>query len=44
MNKEETLALWRQGRVAWNAWAKEMLDRRAAMEEAGRDVGRRDPL
>ena len=42
MNKEETLALWRQGRDAWNAWAKEMLDRRAAMEEAGTWSASRD--
>jgi hypothetical protein len=35
MNKDETLALYTQGKQAWNAWAKEMLERRAAMEAAG---------
>lgn len=32
MNKEETLALFAQGRDAWNAWAEEMLARRAELE------------
>ena len=32
MNKEETLALWRKGKDAWNAWAKEMLERCPATE------------
>jgi len=35
MNKEQTLALWAQGKDAWNAWAKEMLKRRAEMERDG---------
>jgi hypothetical protein len=35
MNKDETLALYEQGKDAWNAWAKEMLKRRAEMETAG---------
>ena len=35
MNREETLALYAQGRDAWNAWAQNMLDERAAMEKAG---------
>lgn len=35
MNKDETLALYAQGKDAWNAWAKDMLDRRAEMEKAG---------
>lgn len=39
MNKEETLALWRQGKDAWNVWAKDMLDRRAEMK-AGTCAGR----
>lgn len=34
MNKEETLALWAQGKDAWNAWAQRMLDQRAEMEKA----------
>ena len=32
MNKEETLTLWAEGKNAWNAWAENMLDTRAAME------------
>ncbi len=35
MNREETLALYAQGRDAWNAWAQNILDERAAMEKAG---------
>lgn len=35
MNREETHALWRQGKNAWNAWAAKMLAERAAMKEAG---------
>ena len=35
MDGEQSLALWRQGRDAWNAWAKAMLDRRAEMERDG---------
>lgn len=27
MNRDETLALWEQGPEAWNAWAREMLNR-----------------
>ena len=44
MNKEEALALWRQGKDAWNAWAKDMLDQRAAMEQAGPWAASRDLL
>lgn len=32
MNKDETLKLWAQGKDAWNAWAKEMLERCPATE------------
>lgn len=35
MNKDETLALFAQGREAWNAWANEMLARRAELEAKG---------
>ena len=42
MNKEQSLALWRQGRDAWNAWAKAMLDRRTEMERDGRWASHRD--
>ncbi|MFO1145798.1 MAG: pentapeptide repeat-containing protein [Rhodospirillales bacterium] len=35
MNKEETLALWQQGKDAWNAWAQQMLAHRAEMEQDG---------
>ena len=33
MNKEETLALYTQGKEAWNAWAKDMLDKRDGSPE-----------
>lgn len=35
MNKEESLALFAQGRDAWNAWAAEILAEREALEAAG---------
>ncbi len=35
MNREETWALYQQGKDAWNAWAAEMLAKRKAMEDAG---------
>ncbi len=35
MNREETLALYAQGRDAWNAWAAERLAERKRLEEAG---------
>jgi hypothetical protein len=35
VNKEETLALYEQGRDAWNAWAEKMLADRTALEAAG---------
>ena len=44
MNKEESLALWRQGRDAWNAWAKAMLNRRAEMERDGTWASHRNIL
>ena len=33
MNLEETLALYKQGKEAWNAWAKDMLDKRDGSPE-----------
>jgi len=35
MNKEETLALWRQGKRAWTEWASRIADKRKALERAG---------
>ncbi|NIY74550.1 hypothetical protein HED22_02730 [Thalassospira sp. HF15] len=35
MNQEETLALWQQGKEAWNAWAEKMLAERKALEDKG---------
>lgn len=35
MNREETLALYEQGKDAWNKWANEMLEERKRLEEAG---------
>ena len=35
MNKEESLALFRQGRAVWNTWAEERLAERRKLEEAG---------
>ena len=36
MTRDETVALFLQGREAWNAWAGEMIARRKAMEADGR--------
>lgn len=35
MNKEESLALYAKGREAWNAWANDMLAKKAALEKDG---------
>ena len=35
MNKEESLALYKKGREAWNAWAREMLAQREKLMETG---------
>lgn len=35
MNKEESLALYAKGRDAWNAWANEMLAKKAELEKDG---------
>jgi len=37
MNQQETVRLFSQGRDAWNAWAKERLAERQALESAGED-------
>lgn len=34
MNREQTLALYAQGRKAWNAWAEKMLAQKAGLEKA----------
>lgn len=44
MNKEETLALWQKGKDAWNAWAHQMLARRAEMERDGTWAASRNVL
>ena len=36
MNQEETIALWKQGKEAWNAWAQKILDARKALEDEGK--------
>ena len=35
MNKEESLALYEKGMEAWNAWANDMLAKKAALENGG---------
>ena len=35
MNQDESVALWRQGRDAWNAWAEGMLRQKAELEKSG---------
>lgn len=35
MDQQQTLALFAQGREAWNAWAQGLLAKRKAMEAAG---------
>ncbi len=42
MNWDETVALFLQGREAWNAWAEKMLAERKALEEAGVWKARRE--
>ena len=36
MNQEETLALWKQGKEAWNAWAEKMLAELTALKDKGK--------
>jgi len=43
LNKEETLALYKQGKDAWNAWAKELLAQRQALVEHGTWPNGEDP-
>ena len=40
MDKAETLALYAEGRIAWNAWAARMLVARKALEEKGEWIER----
>ena len=35
MNQDESIALWRRGKDAWNAWAEEMLRQKAELEKSG---------
>lgn len=35
MNRDESIALFKQGRDAWNAWAEQKLSERRALEKAG---------
>jgi hypothetical protein len=32
MNQDESVALWRRGQEAWNAWAEDMLAKRKQLE------------
>ena len=36
MNSEETLALWRQGREAWEIWTRSAVEKKEALEAAGK--------
>lgn len=36
MNSTETLALWRQGKAAWQDWAQKTAEKRQALEKAGK--------
>ena len=44
MNREETLALYAQGREAWNAWADAMLAARKRLEDAGAWQAEKNPF
>ena len=35
MNQDESIALWRRGKDAWNAWAEDMLRQKAELEKSG---------
>ena len=43
MTRDETVALFLQGRKAWNAWAEQMLAERKALEAAGRWSTKKQP-
>ena len=43
MNKKESLALFKQGRAAWNIWAEGRLAERRKLEEAGDWIEDSDP-
>jgi len=36
MNQEQSIALWRQGKEAWNAWVNEMLAKRETLCTSGK--------
>ncbi len=42
MNQEQSIALWRHGKEAWNAWAKEMLCTREELKASGAWVEEKD--
>jgi hypothetical protein len=44
MTRDETVALFLQGREAWNAWAAKMLAERKAMEADGRWAAKKNSL
>jgi hypothetical protein len=44
MNRDQTVALFLQGKEAWNAWAEKMLAERRAMEADGRWAAKYDFL
>jgi hypothetical protein len=44
MTRDETIALFLQGREAWNAWATKMLEERARLEETGQWTANEDDL
>ena len=35
MNQDESVALWRRGKEAWNAWAEDMLRQKAELQKSG---------
>ena len=37
MDREQSIALWQQGKEAWNAWANKMLAQREELEKVGDD-------
>jgi hypothetical protein len=43
MNRDETIALFSQGREAWNAWAGKMLAERRALKQSGRWYSKKSP-
>ena len=35
MKQDESIARWRRGKDAWNAWAEDMLRQKAELQKAG---------